>query len=134
MAIGRRSQPNGANARGLSSLDAAEHARSLGCSVDAVRLVRACDVIDLHVDTFIPPRLWGYDPLVRHRGGPLGRFFFGHLDVPRMYDGGLGGAMWSITTNPLRGIASRWRVFQQKPTRSISMCSSGGASRTDVAA
>ena len=113
MAIGRRSQPNGANARGLSSLDAAEHARSLGCSVDAVRLVRACDVIDLHIDTFIPPRLWGYDPLVRHRGGPLGRFFFGHLDVPRMCDGGLGGAMWSITTNPFRGIASRWRVFQR---------------------
>jgi membrane dipeptidase len=78
-----------------------------------VRLVRACEVVDLHVDTFIPPRLWGYDPLVRHAGGPFGRFFFGHLDVPRLCDGGLGGAMWSITTNPVRRIASRWRTFQR---------------------
>jgi membrane dipeptidase len=113
MAIGRRSQRNGANARGFSSLDVEEQAESLGCSTDAVRLVRSYEIVDLHVDTFIPPRLWGYDPLERHGGGPLGRFFFGHLDVPRMEDGGLGGAMWSITTNPFRGIAARWRAFQR---------------------
>ena len=72
-----------------------------------------CDLIDLHVDTLIPPRLWRYDPLVRHRGGPLGRHFFGHLDLPRLSDGGLDGAMWSITTNPFRSAAGRWRAFQQ---------------------
>ena len=78
-----------------------------------MRLVRACEVVDLHVDTFVPARLWGYDPLARHRGGPLGRFLFGHLDVPRLLDGGLTGAMWSITTNPFRPAASRWRTFQK---------------------
>ena len=84
-----------------------------GVSASALSLARDCDLIDLHIDTLIPPRLWRYDPLVRHRGGPLGRRFFGHVDLPRLSDGGLDGAMWSITTNPFRGAAGRWRVFQQ---------------------
>src|SRR4030095_914053 len=69
------------------------------------------ELVDLHVDTFIPARLWGYDPLVRHRSGPFGRVFFGHLDLLRLLDGGLDGALWSITTSPLRAAAARWRVF-----------------------
>lgn len=85
----------------------------LGISEEAVDLCRDSDLIDLHVDTFIPPRLWGYDPLVRHRSGPLGRHFFGHLDLYRMADGGVTGAMWSITTNPFRSADGRWRVFQK---------------------
>lgn len=76
-------------------------------------LARDCDLIDLHIDTLIPPRLWRYDPLERHRGGPLGRHFFGHVDLPRLTDGGLDGAMWSITTNPFRSAAGRWQAFQQ---------------------
>lgn len=88
-------------------------ARRLGVSEEAVRLTHDCELIDLHIDTFIPPRLWGYDPLVRHAGGPLGRWFFGHLDLYRMADGGMNGAMWSITTNPARGPHSRWRTFQK---------------------
>jgi len=83
----------------------------LGCSLEAVQIAHRCDVIDLHVDTFIPLRLWGYDPLARHRGGPFGRFFFGQLDLPRLLAGGLTGAMWSITTNPARRAEVRWRVF-----------------------
>lgn len=92
-------------------------ARRLGVSEEAVHLTRDCELIDLHIDTFIPPRLWGYDPLVRHQGGPLGRWFFGHLDLYRMADGGMNGAMWSITTNPTRSPDSRWRVFQKNLTR-----------------
>ncbi len=92
---------------------AAEGGRPAGVSREAWELAHRCEIIDLHVDTFIPPRLWGYDPLVRHRGGPFGRFFFGHLDVPRLLDGGLGGAMWSITTNPFRRPGARWRAFRE---------------------
>ena len=113
MTIGRKSEPNCENARGVSALDERALAMSLGCSIDAVRLARACEIVDLHIDTFILPRLWSYDVLERHRAGPFGRFYFGHLDVPRMLDGGLDGAMWSITTNPFRAAASRWRVFQK---------------------
>ena len=86
-------------------------ARRLGISVAAVELARDCEIIDLHVDTFIPPRLWGYRVLSRHRGGPLGRHFFGHLDLPRIREGGLSGAMWSITTNPFRPKKDRWKTF-----------------------
>jgi membrane dipeptidase len=88
-------------------------AKRLGISVAAVQFARECEIVDLHLDTFIPPRLWGYGVLHRHRGGPLGHRFFGHVDLPRLRDGGLGGAMWSITTNPFRSPAERWRVFQK---------------------
>lgn len=86
-------------------------ARRLGISVAAVELARDCEIVDLHIDTFIPPRLWGYRVEGRHNGGPLGHRFFGHLDLPRIREGGLSGAMWSITTNPFRAPASRWRTF-----------------------
>lgn len=90
-----------------------EVARRLGISEEAARLARDCEVVDLHVDTFIPPRLWGYDPLRRHGAALAGRWFFGHLDLYRIFEGGLGGAMWSITTNPIRGRRGRWRAFQR---------------------
>ncbi len=91
-----------------SARDAADKLR---CSVEAVQIARTCEIVDLHIDTFIPTRLWGYDPLAHHANGPLGGVFFGHLDMHRMYEGGLTGAMWSITTNPFRTASARWRVF-----------------------
>lgn len=104
--------PAGPAALSVGRKPAAQHARDLGVSVEAVELCRATDLIDLHIDTFIPPRLWGYDPRARHDGWILGRHFFGHLDLPRMRDAGLSGAMWSITTNPFRSADARWRTFQ----------------------
>lgn len=86
-------------------------AGQLGVSLEAVQLAHRCELIDLHVDTFIPHRALGYDLLTRHRGGPLGRHFVGHVDVPRAIEGGLTGAMWSITTNTLRPAANRWHTF-----------------------
>ena len=107
-------------------------AKQLGCSLAALRLTRECELVDLHVDTYIPSRLWGYDPLARHRGGPFGRFFFGHLDVPRLLDGGLDGAMWSITTNPFRRAAARWRVFLQNLTALRAMIARSGGRLEEV--
>lgn len=92
-------------------------ARRLGVSQEAVELCRDADLLDLHIDTFIPPRIWGYDPLVRHAGGPFGRRWFGHLDLYRLADGGVNGAMWSITTNPFRRPSARWRIFQRNLRR-----------------
>ena len=111
-----------------SRAPAAEHAAKLGVSLAAVELCRERDLIDLHIDTFIPPRLWGYDPEARHAPWILGRHFFGHLDLPRMRDAGLSGAMWSITTNPFRGADRRWRVFQTNLERLHALVAgSGGA-------
>ncbi len=81
-------------------------------SLDAVQLVRSAEVIDLHLDTFIPPRLVGYDLFRRHDAPFLGGRFFGHLDFPRALDGGLTGGMWSITTNVARGAEARWATLQ----------------------
>jgi membrane dipeptidase len=90
----------------------AEVAAKLGVSRDAVALVRGAEVVDLHLESYIPPRLVGYDLLARHDQHWLRGRLFGHLDLPRALDGGLTGAMWSIATNILRGAPGRWRALQ----------------------
>ena len=86
-------------------------------SKEALDLCLHSDLIDLHVDTFIPTRLFGYNPLIRNRHTLLGRHFFAHLDLPRMEDSGVTGAMWLITTNPFRSARSRWKIFQKNLLR-----------------
>ncbi len=66
---------------------------------------------DLHIDTWIPRRLWGYDPAERHGLGLLRGHFFGHLDLPRLREAGVTAAGWSLTTNPFRRAGSRWRTY-----------------------
>lgn len=78
-------------------------AATLGVSDAACELYLASQVIDLHIDTFIWQRLFGYDLRKRHGTGPLGARFFGQADLPRVQEAGLAGAVWIITTNPLRG-------------------------------
>ena len=92
-------------------------ARRLGVSLEAVQLTRDARIFDLHLDSFIPHRLWGYRLMERHKGGPLGRAFFGQADLPRLIEGGVDAAMWSITTNPFRGATARWRVLQKNLQR-----------------
>jgi membrane dipeptidase len=86
-------------------------------SAEARALAREAEFIDLHLDTFIPPRLWGYDPLADHAKPLFGGRFFGHSDLPRMDEGELSGGMWSITTNPFRTAKGRWRTFQKNLKR-----------------
>ena len=87
-------------------------AERLGVSLEAIDLARRSDLIDLHLDTFLPIRMWGYDVRVRHGTGLLGGIAFGHIDIPRAMDAGLSGGLWSITTNPFRTAAGRWQTFQ----------------------
>ncbi len=94
-----------------------EFAGAHGVPVEAVQLLRRAELIDLHIDTFIPPRLMGYNLHKRHGLGLLRGRFFGHLDLPRVEEGGLTGAMWSITTNPFRTRAGRWRTFTKNLKR-----------------
>jgi membrane dipeptidase len=114
------------------AVEAATLAARLGISLEAVQLTRATDVIDLHLDTFILPRLWRYDVFARHDGGPLGRRFGGHVDVPRLRDGGLTGAMWSITTNPFRSAPMRWRVFLDNLARLRALVAGSGGLLAEV--
>lgn len=87
-----------------------ELARALHISEAAVSLYRASDVIDLHIDTFIWQRLFGYDLRKRHGTGPLGARFFGQADLPRVIEAGITGAVWIITTNPLRSRSGKRNV------------------------
>jgi len=89
----------------------------LGVSSAAVTLLRSTEVIDLHIEPFLPHRLWGYDLFRRHGKGVFRGYFFGHLDYPRIQEGGLTGGMWSITTNPFRSRKGRWKAFEKNLSR-----------------
>ncbi len=88
-------------------------AQRLGVSREAAAAVRQCNSLDLHIDTFIPMRLWGYDIHRAHGPGLLRGRLAGHLDLPRIEAAGLGGAMWSVTTNPARSRRGRWRAVRK---------------------
>jgi membrane dipeptidase len=88
-------------------------AEGLGVSSEAVELFVASEPIDLHIDSFIWRRLFGYDLERAHRGGFLGRRFFGQADFPTAIESGLAGATWIITTNPVRRSSSRKRTFEK---------------------
>jgi len=93
-------------------------ARDLGVSLEAVELYAASDVIDLHIDTFIWNRTWGYRMGQRHGRGAFRARFYGHADFPRVREAGLTGAIWVITTNPTRRDADdRARVFVENFAR-----------------
>lgn len=94
-----------------------EIGRDPGIPREALELARSSEIIDLHLDTFIPMRLFGYDVRERHGLGLLRGRWFGHLDIPRALEGGLAGGMWSITTNPFRTTAGRWRTFRNNLDR-----------------
>ncbi|MCB9596302.1 MAG: membrane dipeptidase [Sandaracinaceae bacterium] len=78
-----------------------------------MELLRGGEVIDLHIESYIPPRLWGYDLFERHDRHFLGGWFFGHLDFPRALDGGLTGGMWSIATNIGRTASGRFAALKE---------------------
>ncbi len=91
--------------------DAAQLAAALGVSREAAELHLQCDVIDLHVDSFIWHRIFGYDLTKRHSAGPFPGVFARQADLPRMREAGVTGAIWVITTNPFRGADSRAHTF-----------------------
>jgi membrane dipeptidase len=97
--------------------DTAAWAKELGISKEAVDLYVQSDVIDLHIETFIWQRLFGYDMLKRHGRGPFGARIFGQIDVPRAREAHITGGTWSISTNPLRRASVRPDVFVKNLAR-----------------
>ncbi len=86
-------------------------ARNLGVSRAAVDLLIGRDVIDLHVDSFIWTRLFGYDLRKAHGSGPIGARWLSQADLPRLRQAGVGSATWIITTNPWRRQRQRLRTL-----------------------
>lgn len=93
--------------------DPAVWSRMLGIPKEAVDVYLSSDVLDLHLDTFIWRRIFGYDLSRRHGRGPLGRHFFFHTDLPRAIEAGLTGGIWVITTNPFRSATGRREALER---------------------
>ena len=97
--------------------DPAAWARALDVSREAIDLYLASDVIDLHLDTFIWTRIFGYDLTKRHGSGIFDARFYGHADLPRLREARVTGGIWVITTNPLRPSRERPGVFEKNILR-----------------
>jgi membrane dipeptidase len=97
--------------------DPAAWAAELGVSKEAVELYLACDPIDLHLDSFIWTRTFGYDLRRRHGTGLFDARFFGQVDLPRVREAQLAGATWVITTNPLRSASQRPEILAANVAR-----------------
>lgn len=76
----------------------------------AREIIAGTEVFDLHVETFLPRRLFGLD-FARARSRWNRGYFFGHLDAPGIRAHGLKGAMWSLSANVLLRPAARWYGF-----------------------
>ncbi|HUB07828.1 MAG TPA: membrane dipeptidase [Myxococcales bacterium] len=96
--------------------DPAAWAQELDISREAVDLYLSSEVVDLHIDSFLWTRQIGYDLRKRHGAG-LGGAWLSQVDLPRVREAQLAGAMWSITTNPFRNEARRAEVFFENLAR-----------------
>lgn len=92
-------------------------ARSLEISTEAVELYLESEVIDLHIDSFIWNRIFGYDLRKRHGRGLFGGRFYSQVDFPRVLEAALAGATWVITTNPTRSAHGRVEAFTRNIER-----------------
>src|SRR5437867_7216768 len=109
--------PTGAQARGHP-----------GVSHEAIDVYASSDVIDLHIESFIWTRLAGYDLWRRHGRGLFGARFYSQVDLPRLIEAGLTGAVFSIATWPvkrrerrtgkfLENLASLRAILEARPGR-----------------
>lgn len=60
------------------------------------QMLRRIGIVDLHVDSIIQQRLFGYDVLKRHDPGRWGQPLIWHADIPRMLEAGYRGAVMGI--------------------------------------
>src|SRR5262245_46479187 len=78
-------------------------------SADARTMHAEYPAIDLHADSLMWARWFGYDLHARHEP-PLPRAAFaGHVDVPRLREGGIGAQFFGLVSLPIgqrRGLAS----------------------------
>ncbi len=69
-------------------------------SDEARRIHAECPALDLHTDSFLWTRLLRYDVNARHTPPLPASALFGHVDVPRALEGGLGGAFFGLVALP----------------------------------
>jgi membrane dipeptidase len=109
------------------ALDPAACAQSLKISTEAVQLYLNSEVVDLHIDSFIWNRFFGYDLSKHHGQGLFGRSFYGQVDFPRILEAQLSGATWIITTNPVKSAAARARAFVENQSKLLQIFQSNSS-------
>lgn len=62
----------------------------------------ATDVLDIHTESFVWTRVFGYDVCAPHGRGLLGARLYSQADLPRMRGAGMTGVVASVATNPFR--------------------------------
>jgi membrane dipeptidase len=88
-------------------------------SAEAREILAASGAVELHLESFIWTRVFGYDLSRRHGAGPLGARLFSQLDLPRLLDSGLTSSVWSIATNPLRPRGRRTAALLENVRRLV---------------
>lgn len=70
-------------------------------SVEAREVHDAALIVDLHCDLLLPTKLFGWDWGRRHRHNPFpGAPLFGHADLPRLEEGGVGCLALGVVVAP----------------------------------
>jgi membrane dipeptidase len=85
----------------LRSLARLEENRVEHGSADARALHAEYPAFDLHADTLMWSRWIGYDLDTRHAPWFPASAFFGHVDVPRLIDGGIGAQFFGLVSLPV---------------------------------
>ncbi len=70
--------------------------------------------IDLHADTLMWGRWFGYDLLRRHTPPFPRKALLGHVDLPRMHDGGVGAQFFGLVSLPVLGKAGSARAIDEQ--------------------
>lgn len=91
------------------------------------------DVLDIHSESFVWTRVFGYDLRRTHGRGALGARLYSQADLPRMQAGGLTGAVVSIATNPFRRRSRRPSVSAANVDRLVAALAPAAEVVTDIA-
>jgi membrane dipeptidase len=103
--------------------------RILYGSDEARALHDAHPAIDLHADTLMWSRWIGYELGVRHEPFFPASAFFGHVDVPRLRDGGIGAQFFGLVSLPVAQRGNARAIDEQIDALDAYIARGGGALR-----
>jgi membrane dipeptidase len=98
-------------------------------SPEARALHLAHPAIDLHADTLMWSRWIGYDLGVRHEPVMPRSAFFGHVDVPRLVEGGIGGQFFGLVSLPVSSRGASRAIDEQIDVLDAHIAASPGTLR-----
>ena len=109
-------------------------ARAAAVSSEARALYRECEVVDIHVESFVWTRVFGYDLARAHGRGALGARFYSQADLPRLVEADLAGAVLSVATHPFRRAGRRLPTTLSNVNRLRAAVEAAPAARVQVVA